>query len=101
MKKHWTQTKAGRARMSEQMKAMWARKNHSTKGTEHHARKDTLGSPAVETHASDSEAKESYAVGYAVGRTKEWLDLYADSNGLSKSALAQWVGNILSRKAGR
>lgn len=98
MKKHWTQTKAGRRKMSEQMKAMWARKNQSAKGTEHHANKK---GPNMEAQTSDSQAKESYAVGYAVGRTKEWLDLYADSNGLSKSALAQWVGNILSRKASR
>jgi hypothetical protein len=71
-KLHWTQTPEGKAKLA-------ARRN----------RKES------------SDGQEEGHIIYALGRTEEWLGVYADSLGLPRTLVTSRVGELLQRKTCR
>jgi len=81
MKKHWTQTTAGRKRIAE-----LTRERHAAK------RK------AI-THVPKEEAPLTLHTTYLFGRVETIIELYAAGIGLPKAALARGVGELLQHQA--
>lgn len=81
-RRHWTQTPAGRARMS----AIGKLKAHTRKERE---------------HAADGAQEKDTDVAFALGFVTAWLETYASRAGVPASALAYRVGKLLQATARR
>jgi hypothetical protein len=53
------------------------------------------------THGNGTDGPSDTQVAYAFGRIEGWLDTFAQSRGLSRTALADEVGTLLRRSARR
>jgi hypothetical protein len=85
-KKHWTQTRAGKAKLAAaHAKAAQTRAARSTPTTE-------------KPHASDIPHD---TLAYALGHVECWLDTFAKSAGVSAETLTARVGAVLHLKIGR
>lgn len=80
MKKHWTQTKAGRAKLSEIGKSRWRAVKKSTKR---------------------SVPNDSSAEAYAFGHCETWLQTFAERTNIPFKPLARRVGELLQYGEGR
>lgn len=85
-KKHWTQTAAGRKRLSEQGKTWWRKKAKLRKNTHH---KEAADGP--------TEAQ----VAYGFGHCEAFIQDLATRSGVPFKALAQRVGILLQYGEGR
>lgn len=111
---HWTQTPEGRAKLAKAMKKGWKtrrkseamRKAKTTRVTRKKRGKNVIKIeeeiPTEETRKTQTqEEKESIATAIGLAHCDAWLSIFADTWGLSRSALARRVGEALCRQAGR
>lgn len=111
---HWTQTKAGKKKMSVAQKKRWAKarkKTEKVKKTKKEITKqsEVLDEPikqdSKEETASDIKFENTHtletalAIGYATFTT--WINLYSEFTGISESSLTRELGNALLSKASR
>jgi hypothetical protein len=89
-RKHWTQTKAGKAKLAQSLKKSWA------------ARKST---PNTVTRNSDASIRQEEiptdVFAYALGFVECWIDTFAKGAHLPPELLARQLGAILSIKSKR
>lgn len=86
-RKHWTQTTRGKEKLSRIMREAHARKKNGS------------SSPKEEVHGVSTD--ESLHAAYVFGRFEGWLEVYASTNRVSYTALADAVAALLQGQAVR
>lgn len=91
----WTQTEAGKKKLSKMMK------DRHKAGLFKKVRKQMALAKKAKESANGAGSEEEFLVGFAVGHIKSWLAIYAESHSLSGPALANRVGKALQAASRR
>lgn len=95
MKKlHWTQTPAGKIKLSKALK-----KYYRTPAGKTRARR--YKTPITPENSHGSALKETPTFAYALGHVESWIEHYAKSAGVSPELLTSELGEVLQLKAHR
>ena len=96
-RKHWTQTPEGRRKLAERSERLEKAKVAEVKGAAGGRQSRRASVKGVQGGTDKTEA----ATAIAFARCDAWIELYADTFGISRAALASRVGEALQRQGRR
>jgi hypothetical protein len=87
-----------RAKMRRAAKKVWRERKAKAKAKLQQTKESTKH---ANKQGPPREAKDDFRIAYAFGYCQAWLQIYADSTGISRATLAHRVGALLQVPPGR
>jgi hypothetical protein len=101
MAQHWASTEAGKAKLSRAVKRGWKRRRAALKAAAKAAKVPRTPTPRSNERKAKAAGIPADISAYALGHIECWIDHYAASSGVSRSALAAELGAVLQGKSVR